>query len=571
MSQKFCIICCYSSQEQNRSVSNEAREHFDKFCTDLGFSFPTRVDEQLEKWCLKLPFGDSVTVCSNCLSEIVQYAQKRSMQLEQQDKLEELQKAVVKALKDLTVVVKDVETHINKLHTIMRNGDETCLDNFVKNASPKSTRKAEVRSFREKILLISNEGSRPQHTFGLHHDMILPVVSSRRKDKLKLKVCKEEPTDPIDATCKYEEDFEEPYAEAVDEVSMELADDDFKGTMASGNFTSSRSRHGRGSLISKRNRKSRVSKKATKKRKQFSNMDTDNNAADAYIHCEFGDRDTDTEHDSAPQLALRRTKRQIRSTLIKQEADELELESDDGGGMEDAYSEDDGSNFSDVDADFRMLKGKQNFRSDSGSESDSSIDSAPVIDTETESIVCDVDVYETKPKRSKKKKKHKSSKPRVSLKGMSEFKTRVVNRVLRKLRRNSEGGHSTKDDYDGNGNNDNKKDTTDDVSDKIGVQSLNDPRMKYPLKFNAETRKLTVNDIEIVIDDNEMSLRCSLCDFEISEAEIRNKVRVKNVETVAHDHIIGSHIGSYKCGVSNSIMSHPHSGISGCRIHIKKS
>jgi len=144
----LCLVCCYTFQEKrSRFISDEARESFQKFCADLGFSFETRSNGQSNTPCLGLPFGDSVTVCGDCLSLIVLYVQRRSVQLEQEEKLKELQNLVVKALKELTVVVKDVRKHVDELHDIVRTGDESCLQKFAPRVCSD-----EMKSFREKIL-----------------------------------------------------------------------------------------------------------------------------------------------------------------------------------------------------------------------------------------------------------------------------------------------------------------------------------------------------------------------------------------------------------------------------------
>ncbi|CAL8096688.1 unnamed protein product [Orchesella dallaii] len=181
MSQNLCLVCCYTFQEKrSRFISDEARQGFHKFSSDLGFSFQNKGKGQPKTSSLELPFGDAITVCGDCLSLIVLYVQRSSVQLEQEEKLEELQRAVVKALKDLSVVVNDVQTHINELHDIVRGGDESSLHKFVKKDASVGRGGEEAKSFREKILSVNNGSCCPIKAARLtqgYMDMILPTVS----------------------------------------------------------------------------------------------------------------------------------------------------------------------------------------------------------------------------------------------------------------------------------------------------------------------------------------------------------------------------------------------------------
>jgi len=82
---------------------------------------------------------------------------------------------------------------------------------------------------------------------------------------------------------------------------------------------------------------------------------------------------------------------------------------------------------------------------------------------------------------------------------------------------------------------------------KLEESYITDPRKKYPVRFDLETKKLSIHDIEIIVADNESALKCSLCDFSIID-EKREKTKFgagRTIESIIQDHIIGIHIG--KC------------------------
>ncbi|ODN05758.1 hypothetical protein Ocin01_00917 [Orchesella cincta] len=245
MSQNVCLVCCYTFQEKrNRVITDETREGFHKFCRDLGFLFENRRSKgQPKNSCLELPFGDAITVCGDCLSLIVIYVQRRSIQLEQEEKLEELQRAVVKALKELSVVVKDVETHISEIQDIVRTGDESSLKKFVKKDDRGCQNGA--KSFRGKILAVNSRGSRPVKATPVicgNQDMILPVICVQ-SDHVKI--------EPVE----YEEAYIEvsPYADEPQLPSPQdgMDDDDFEDFGTDGEVTTSRRIEG--FSLSKRN------------------------------------------------------------------------------------------------------------------------------------------------------------------------------------------------------------------------------------------------------------------------------------------------------------------------------
>ncbi|ODN05755.1 putative zinc finger protein [Orchesella cincta] len=482
MSQKFCIICCYAFEEkQSLSIDDEAQENFSKFCKDLGFSFPDQTDGQSRNRRLRLSFGEAISVCCDCLSVIALYIQRRSDQLEHEKKVEELQKAVVKALEELSTVVKDAETQIDELHKIVRNGDESHLQKVVRNKESGD----EVRTFREKVLLVSNEG------FLNDNDMILPVISS----SASVRAVKEEVNEPV---C--EDEYDEPYIPSpyVDDftaltIETGIVNTDHQAQVPS--FSKSKSKR---CSVKKVNAK-------RKKKKSITVTETNTNAA---TDCEFNDNTlvkVDVDYEMTLPLAIRRNKRSIQSTtLIKRRVRESDCESD-----EDAIISDAGSNFSDCDFELQMLKGNQKSLSD---ENDSDSDSSAPVESasDSESIIGEDDIdFQAKP--SKRKKKYKTKKAKV------------------------EGINSSK---------------KSEAESNVNVEPfIDDPRKGYVVEYNAETQKLTVNGVEIIVDDTERSLKCTLCDFVINEAEAKKAVRARSVESTMQDHIAGTHFSCYKCEV----------------------
>ncbi|CAL8101216.1 unnamed protein product [Orchesella dallaii] len=232
MTKNLCLVCCYVFQERrSRFISDETRQCFHRFCTDIGFRYENKEPGQPKSSSLDLPFGEAITVCGDCLSLIVFYVQRKSVQLEQEEKLEELQKAVVKALKDLSVVVKDVESHINELQTIMRNGDESSLHKFVKKCSRSGGDLA--TSFRDKILSVNEKnGDSVEIAQGYREgDMILPVLVSVPSESVKV--------EPVDFV---EECNDSMYVDDYDDSShLNDVDDDFLDSGTDGVVTTTRS------------------------------------------------------------------------------------------------------------------------------------------------------------------------------------------------------------------------------------------------------------------------------------------------------------------------------------------
>ncbi|CAL8101204.1 unnamed protein product [Orchesella dallaii] len=119
-------------------------------------------------------------------------------------------------------------------------------------------------------------------------------------------------------------------------------------------------------------------------------------------------------------------------------------------------------------------------------------------------------------------------KPGFDCFGMSEFKKKIVGRIQRKLANDLRLGNS--------------------------VLDSDDPRKKYLVQFDVKTETLTVNDIEIIVHDNEESVKCSLCDFSITDKNIKRFGKNRAAEALVQDHIIGVHIGGYKCDVCNKML-----------------
>ncbi|ODN05754.1 putative zinc finger protein [Orchesella cincta] len=133
----------------------------------------------------------------------------------------------------------------------------------------------------------------------------------------------------------------------------------------------------------------------------------------------------------------------------------------------------------------------------------------------------------------RKKLKRRNYKTKLDSTGMSEFMKKIVNRVLLKKERELELSQSAE---------------TIDAEEEL----MSDPRKKYKVEFNEETTKLTVNGTEIIINDNERRAQCSLCDYSVIDGKVKNARFA--VETVIQDHIIGTHIGAYKCHVCEKIL-----------------
>lgn len=152
MSQNLCLICCYSFQEKrSRFISNEAKECFAKFSKELGFPLENQ-DNGANNSSLSLPFGECITVCGDCLSLVVVYVQHKSVQRENEDRLLELQKAVCKAIKELKSVVEDVQSHINRLHSTIRMGNDSSLEQFMNKSATCANNQEDAKNFREKVL-----------------------------------------------------------------------------------------------------------------------------------------------------------------------------------------------------------------------------------------------------------------------------------------------------------------------------------------------------------------------------------------------------------------------------------
>ncbi|CAL8101207.1 unnamed protein product [Orchesella dallaii] len=119
-----------------------------------------------------------------------------------------------------------------------------------------------------------------------------------------------------------------------------------------------------------------------------------------------------------------------------------------------------------------------------------------------------------------------------------DFKKRIVNRVLRNLER------ATRDRLLSKLNDECVEDGKHlEVAKNMETEStILDPRTMYPIEYDVETEKLAVNGIEIIVDESEKAVNCSLCDFSMAYKNIK-RFGNRAAEALVQDHIIGIHIG----------------------------
>lgn len=79
------------------------------------------------------------------------------------------------------------------------------------------------------------------------------------------------------------------------------------------------------------------------------------------------------------------------------------------------------------------------------------------------------------------------------------------------------------------------------------ANGIADPRRNFEIDFNLERNTLTVGDIDILINEDEQFLECSVCSFRVS---LNEQERLRGpLERVMANHVFGKHLDIYTCTI----------------------